>query len=47
MGDFMSWELGDVGLSISEFVLFNFPRPKLKPEFDLVFVRPLGVEGEG
>jgi hypothetical protein len=45
----MSWEDGDVGESpISEFVLFNFPRPKLNPEFDFDFVSPvLGVEGEG
>jgi hypothetical protein len=49
MGDFMSWEEGDVGVSpVSEFVLINFPRPKLNPEFDLVFVRlVLGVDGDG
>jgi hypothetical protein len=27
--------------------LFDFPLEKLKAEFDFVFVRPLGVEGEG
>lgn len=45
----MSWEEGDVGVPpVSEFVLFNLPRPKLNPEFDFVFAKSvLGVEGDG
>jgi hypothetical protein len=30
-----------------EFVLFTFPRENPNALFDFVFVRPLGVEGDG
>jgi len=40
--------VGLVGRSVGsdEFVLFNFPA-RANIEFDFVFVRPLGVTGEG
>jgi len=47
----LSWGLEEAGGWLSagseELVLFNFPRVKPKPLFDLLFVRLFAAEGEG